>query len=219
MASRYQPTAKVRYRIIALIFVITTINYADRATFSIAGNAASNELGLDPGPDRLSSSRPLPGPMPSARSPAARCSTGSAPSTSTPSRSLSGRCSPLLQGLSGFVPGIAAVTIAVRPALSGRPGRGALLSRQRPPGRRMVPRTGARHRFGDLQLRAIFLAGRLRAADGLAGPQLWLAIGVLGDGRRWASSRRSPSVSFIHSPVAILRSTRPSSTTSKPAAG
>ena len=36
----------VRYRIIALIFLITSINYADRATFSIAGSAASEELGL-----------------------------------------------------------------------------------------------------------------------------------------------------------------------------
>ncbi|MGF7150775.1 ACS family glucarate transporter-like MFS transporter [Sphingomonas zeicaulis] len=38
----------VRHRIIALIFIITTINYADRATFSIAGNAAAGELGLSP---------------------------------------------------------------------------------------------------------------------------------------------------------------------------
>ncbi|WP_420144314.1 MFS transporter [Sphingobium sp.] len=38
----------VRHRIIALIFIITSINYADRATFSIAGNAASGELGLSP---------------------------------------------------------------------------------------------------------------------------------------------------------------------------
>lgn len=38
----------VRYRIIALIFLITSINYADRATFSIAGSAASAELGLSP---------------------------------------------------------------------------------------------------------------------------------------------------------------------------
>ncbi|WP_420542864.1 MFS transporter [Sphingomonas naphthae] len=41
-----RPT-KVRYGIIALIFIITTINYADRATFSIAGSQASTELGLN----------------------------------------------------------------------------------------------------------------------------------------------------------------------------
>ncbi|WP_423141735.1 MFS transporter [Parablastomonas sp. CN1-191] len=40
-----KPT-RVRYRIIALIFLITTLNYADRATFSIAGSAASAELGM-----------------------------------------------------------------------------------------------------------------------------------------------------------------------------
>ncbi|MFM6852671.1 MAG: MFS transporter [Sphingopyxis sp.] len=37
----------IRYRIIALIFIITTLNYADRATFSIAGDAAADELGLN----------------------------------------------------------------------------------------------------------------------------------------------------------------------------
>lgn len=37
---------RIRFRIIALIFLITSINYADRATFSIAGEAAATELGL-----------------------------------------------------------------------------------------------------------------------------------------------------------------------------
>jgi ACS family glucarate transporter-like MFS transporter len=39
---------RVRWAIILLLFIITTINYADRATFSIAGQSASKELGLDP---------------------------------------------------------------------------------------------------------------------------------------------------------------------------
>lgn len=38
---------RVRWLIIAVLFIITTINYADRATFSIAGQSASKELGLD----------------------------------------------------------------------------------------------------------------------------------------------------------------------------
>ncbi|MCW4463017.1 MFS transporter [Sphingomonas sp. BT-65] len=38
----------IRHAIIALIFIITTVNYADRATFSIAGSAAAAELGLNP---------------------------------------------------------------------------------------------------------------------------------------------------------------------------
>lgn len=43
-----QTPTRIRYRIIALIFVVTTLNYADRATFSIAGSSASDELGLSP---------------------------------------------------------------------------------------------------------------------------------------------------------------------------
>jgi ACS family glucarate transporter-like MFS transporter len=39
---------RVRFLIIALLFVITTVNYADRATLSIAGKAVSHDLGLDP---------------------------------------------------------------------------------------------------------------------------------------------------------------------------
>ncbi len=42
-----RPT-RVRYLILFVIFVLTTINYADRSTFSIAGSAASKDLGLDP---------------------------------------------------------------------------------------------------------------------------------------------------------------------------
>ncbi|MET0180344.1 MAG: MFS transporter [Novosphingobium sp.] len=45
MTAGNQPT-RIRYRIIALIFLVTTLNYADRATFSIAGESASRELGL-----------------------------------------------------------------------------------------------------------------------------------------------------------------------------
>jgi ACS family glucarate transporter-like MFS transporter len=42
------PRSRMRYWLILLIFVVTTINYADRATFSIAGHAASRDLGLSP---------------------------------------------------------------------------------------------------------------------------------------------------------------------------
>lgn len=47
MAPGQKPT-RVRFHIIALIFIVTTLNYADRATFSIAGGSASTELGLGP---------------------------------------------------------------------------------------------------------------------------------------------------------------------------
>lgn len=38
----------VRYLILFMLFVVTTVNYADRATLSIAGSAMKAELGLDP---------------------------------------------------------------------------------------------------------------------------------------------------------------------------
>ncbi|MDC7685133.1 MFS transporter [Asticcacaulis sp. BYS171W] len=46
-AAPTKPT-HARYWLIAFLFIITTINYADRSTFSIAGSAASEALGLSP---------------------------------------------------------------------------------------------------------------------------------------------------------------------------
>ncbi|MET0337957.1 MAG: MFS transporter, partial [Caulobacter sp.] len=46
MTTSPQKPTRVRYGILLLIFILTTINYADRATFSIAGDAASKDLGL-----------------------------------------------------------------------------------------------------------------------------------------------------------------------------
>lgn len=40
--------SRVRLFIVTMLFVVTTINYADRATLSIAGPSLSKELGLDP---------------------------------------------------------------------------------------------------------------------------------------------------------------------------
>lgn len=49
-AAAAQPAAsgRFRYRILALIFIVTVINYADRATMSIAGTSVVRDLGLDP---------------------------------------------------------------------------------------------------------------------------------------------------------------------------
>ncbi|NIE99402.1 MFS transporter [Pantoea sp. Acro-805] len=38
----------VRYIILVIVFIITSVNYADRATLSIAGSSLAKELGLDP---------------------------------------------------------------------------------------------------------------------------------------------------------------------------
>ena len=45
-----QPAAKptrVRYLILLMLFLVTTINFADRATISIAGSSIQKELGID----------------------------------------------------------------------------------------------------------------------------------------------------------------------------
>ena len=38
---------RVRYGIVAMLFLVTAINYADRATISIADTSLSKDLGLD----------------------------------------------------------------------------------------------------------------------------------------------------------------------------
>lgn len=45
-----QPTQKpthVRYLILLMLFLVTTINYADRATIAIAGSSLQKDLGID----------------------------------------------------------------------------------------------------------------------------------------------------------------------------
>ena len=40
--------SRVRFFVVTMLFLVTTVNYADRATLSIAGSALSKELSLDP---------------------------------------------------------------------------------------------------------------------------------------------------------------------------
>ena len=42
-----QKTTRVRYIILAMIFIVSTLNYASRATLSMAGSSAQKELGFD----------------------------------------------------------------------------------------------------------------------------------------------------------------------------
>ncbi len=42
------PISRVRFSVLIMLFVATTVNYADRATLSIAGAAAARDLGLTP---------------------------------------------------------------------------------------------------------------------------------------------------------------------------
>ena len=45
-ASVERPT-RVRYGILFFLFIVTAVNYADRATLSIVGTSLSDELGID----------------------------------------------------------------------------------------------------------------------------------------------------------------------------
>ena len=53
--------SRVRLFIVTMLFLVTTVNYADRATLSIAGPAISKELHLDP--IAMGYVRPSAGPM------------------------------------------------------------------------------------------------------------------------------------------------------------
>lgn len=46
--SRDKPSGHIRYLMLALLFVVTTVNFADRATLSMAAPVMGKELGLDP---------------------------------------------------------------------------------------------------------------------------------------------------------------------------
>ncbi len=46
VATAEVPASRVRYSIVAMLFVVTALNYADRAALSIAGPAAAKQLGL-----------------------------------------------------------------------------------------------------------------------------------------------------------------------------
>jgi len=48
IAAESAKRTRVRLFIVLMLFLVTTINYADRATLSIAGTALSKELRLDP---------------------------------------------------------------------------------------------------------------------------------------------------------------------------
>ena len=48
MTTQQAPATRVRWLILAILFAVTTINYADRATIAIAGPELKKLLGLSP---------------------------------------------------------------------------------------------------------------------------------------------------------------------------
>jgi ACS family glucarate transporter-like MFS transporter len=170
----------VRYLILFMLFLVTTINYADRATIAIAGSSLQKDLGIDavtlgyifsafgwayvagqiPGGwllDRFGSKKVY------------------AFSIFTWSLFT------LLQGLSVAcrLPGPwSRCSCCAFWSVSPKPRR----SRQRPHRRGLVPDPGARHRLGDLQLGAVLRHRAVRADHGLDRVQLRLGARVRGDG-------------------------------------
>lgn len=81
-AANSRTIGRVRYAVLALIFAVTVVNYADRATMSIAGTGVARDLGLTPVQLGIVFRRSR-GPMRSGRFPAAGCSTVTARGAST----------------------------------------------------------------------------------------------------------------------------------------
>ena len=47
-ASRVEKRTNARYWIVVMLFIVTSFNYGDRATLSIAGSEMAKDIGLDP---------------------------------------------------------------------------------------------------------------------------------------------------------------------------
>ena len=172
----------VRWLVVAVLFVITAINYADRATISLAGPEMAKELGFNsvtmgyifsafgwayviaqlPGGwllDRFGSKR--------------------------------------VYAFSIFLWSLFTLMVGAGRILHRRSPRSSCCSAcaswwaprklrrfpQQPHRRRVVPGQRTRHRSGHLQLRPVLGNRHFRAADGLADPLVRLALGIRRHGR------------------------------------
>ena len=175
-ASSSVTRTKKRFAILAMLFIVTTINYADRATLSIAGPALSKDLGIDSVTMGFIFSAfgwsyviaQLPGGWLLDRYGSKKVYAASIFIWSVFT---------LLQGGISFPDrhGHDRGRRAVRAAFSRRRGRGAVFPGQWPHRRVVVPRGGARHGLRHLQLGPVFRHRVVRAADGLDHAQLRLA--------------------------------------------
>ena len=92
-ASSVEKRTNARYWIVVMLFIVTSFNYGDRATLSIAGSEMAKDIGLDPW-EWAMCSLPSHGLMLSGRSLVAGCWIVLVQNASTSGRSLSGRCLP-----------------------------------------------------------------------------------------------------------------------------
>ena len=171
-------TTHVRYLIVLMLFIASTFSYGDRVVLSIAADALSHDLHLDPihlgylfsgfGWAYALAQLPAGGLLD-------RYGSKSVYGISIFCWSL---CA-VLAGFTGYLPAVAAFYTLFALRLARRPRPGARVSRQRAHRRRMVPHRRARPRFGALQRRTIFLARLLRAHHGLDRPPLGLEAVLL----------------------------------------
>ena len=179
-----QPT-RARYLIILILFVVSTINYADRATLSIVGTDLSRDLRLDAVTLGYLLSAfswsyvalQIPGGWLLDRPGSRRVYRWS------------------LLGWSAFTISQAGVGAArdrpgrrdgaVRPPAGAGRRRGAVLPGQQPHRRGVVPDRGARHGVGDLQRLPVFFHGPLLSGHGhrhphLGWPWVFVVMGAVG---------------------------------------
>ena len=177
---------RVRYWVLLMIFIVTTVNYADRATLSITGPAMRKEFGFD---------TIQMGYIFSAFSWAYVLVAAAGRLAARPLRRA--------QGLRGEH--LLLVALHAAAGLDRRAGRarrtavatlfvmrffvGVAEAPAFPANAKVVaswfPTAGARHGVGDLQLGAVLRGGRLHAADGRGHALVRLAHGLR---RRWAPS-------------------------------
>ena len=190
---------RVRFTIVAMLFAVTMINYADRATISIAGPALSKDLGLTPVQMGFIFSAfgwsyvlcQIPGGWLLDRFGSKIVYFWSIFLWSLFT---------LLQGGVGILAAATAVCGPVHPALPGRPGGVAVVPGQRPHRGGLVPGQRARHRLGHLQLGAVLRDRAVRAHHGLDHGLVRLAVRVLLHGPASASWSAFIWLKVVYSP-------------------
>ncbi len=139
-ATAAEKRTNARYWIVVMLFIVTSFNYGDRATLSIAGS----EMAVISALIRWGwgmCSPPSHGLMSSARSRAVGCSTASARSASISGRSSSGRCLPCCRA-SSISSAALALSLRCLPCASSSALPSRRHSRQQPDRRRPVPGAG-----------------------------------------------------------------------------
>ena len=142
-ATAAEKRTNARYWIVVMLFIVTSFNYGDRATLSIAGSEMAEDIGLDPvGMGYVFSAFSWAYVIGQIR--AAGCSTASARSASISGRSSSGRCLPCCRA-SSISSAALALSLRCLPCASSS----ALPSRRHSPATAGSSPPGSRRRRGD----------------------------------------------------------------------